>query len=128
MVRKQLLTGVGACFFLSGFAGLLYETVWLRQFAAVFGTSEAALGAVLASYMGGLALGAWLAARWCDRIRRPVLAYGLLEVGVAGGALLVPFGLQAADAVGIAICGGKPELPAASGMLEVCLDTGWRFS
>ena len=125
--RSQLLAGVGVCFFLSGFAGLLYETVWLRQFAAVFGTSEAALGAILASYMGGLALGAWLAARWEHRINRPVLAYGLLELGVAGGALLVPFGLQAADAIRIAICGGQPELPAASGWLEVSLDTALAF-
>lgn len=125
--RHQLLAGVGVCFFLSGFAGLLYETVWLRQFAAIFGTSEAALGAILASYMGGLALGAWLAARWQHRIKRPVLAYGLLELGVAGGALLVPFGLQAADAIRIAICGGQPELPAASGLLEVCLDSALAF-
>lgn len=125
--RTQLLAGVGVCFFLSGFAGLLYETVWLRQFAAIFGTSEAALGAILASYMGGLALGAWLAARWEHRIKRPVLAYGLLELGVAGGALLVPFGLHAADAIRIAICGGQPELPAASGVLEVCLDSALAF-
>ena len=125
--RHQLLAGVGVCFFLSGFAGLLYETVWLRQFASIFGTSEAALGAILASYMGGLALGAWLAARWEHRIKRPVLAYGLLELGVAGGALLVPFGLQAADAIRIAICGGQPELPAASGVLEVCLDSTLAF-
>lgn len=125
--RNQLLAGVGVCFFLSGFAGLLYETVWLRQFAAIFGTSEAALGAILASYMGGLALGAWLAARWESRIKRPVLAYGLLELGVAGGALLVPFGLQAADAIRIAICGGQPELPAANGVLEVCLDSSLAF-
>lgn len=125
--RTQLLACVGVCFFLSGFAGLLYETVWLRQFAAIFGTSEAALGAILASYMGGLALGAWLAARWQHRIKRPVLAYGLLELGVAGGALLVPFGLHAADAIRIAICGGQPELPAASGALEVCLDSALAF-
>lgn len=125
--QKTLLVGVGVCFFLSGFAGLLYETVWLRQFAAVFGTSEAALGAILASYMGGLALGSWLASRWEHRIQRPVLAYGLLELGVAGGALLVPFGLQAADAIRIAICGGQPELPAADGLLEVSLDTALAF-
>lgn len=125
--RNRLLACVGVCFFLSGFAGLLYETVWLRQFAAVFGTSEAALGAILASYMGGLALGAWLAARFEHRIKRPVLAYGLQELGVAGGAMLVPFGLQAADALRIAICGGQPELPAASGLLEVGLDTVLAF-
>ncbi|MGZ0169438.1 MAG: hypothetical protein ACKVHE_07775, partial [Planctomycetales bacterium] len=79
------------------------------------------------SGFAGLALGAWLAARWESRIKRPVLAYGLLELGVAGGALLVPFGLQAADAIRIAICGGQPELPAASGVLEVCLDSALAF-
>ena len=30
------------CFFVSGFAALLYETVWTREFAFVFGTSELA--------------------------------------------------------------------------------------
>lgn len=55
------------------------------------------------------------------------MAYGLLELGVAGGALLVPFGLHAADAIRIAICGGQPELPAASGALEVCLDSALAF-
>lgn len=114
---------VVACFLLSGFAGLLYETVWLRQFAAVFGTSEAALGAVLAAYMGGLALGAAIASKYATRIRRPVLTYGLLELGVALGALAVPFGLQAADAMRIWLCGDQPELPAAGGVLEIATDT-----
>lgn len=130
--RKSLQAGnsasagwwiVVACFLLSGFAGLLYETVWLRQFAAVFGTSEAALGAVLAAYMGGLALGAALASKFADRIKRPVLTYGLLELGVALGALSVPFGLQAANAVRIWLCGGQAELPAAGGALEIAADT-----
>jgi len=114
---------VATCFLLSGFAGLLYETVWLRQFAAVFGTSEAALGAVLAATMAGLALGAVISARYATQIRRPVLAYGLLELGVAVGALLVPFGLQIANGLRIWICGGQPELPAAGGMLEVLTDS-----
>src|SRR5512143_1597945 len=45
-----------ACFFLSGFAALLYQTVWTRQFAFVFGTADLAVATVLAAYMGGLAL------------------------------------------------------------------------
>ena len=36
------------CFFLSGFAALLYETAWAREFAFVFGTSEFAVVSVLA--------------------------------------------------------------------------------
>ena len=78
------------CFFLSGFSALLYETAWTREFAFVFGTSELAVVAVLAAYMGGLALGAALAARFAPRIRRPVLAYGVLELGIALWALALP--------------------------------------
>ena len=71
--------GVLACFFLSGFAALLYQTAWLRQFSLIFGTSELAVTTVLAAYMGGLALGSAVAGRYAGRVTRPVLAYGVLE-------------------------------------------------
>ena len=58
-----------ACFFLSGFAALLYQTVWTRQFAFVFGTADLAVATVLAAYMGGLAVGAALAARVAATVR-----------------------------------------------------------
>jgi MFS family permease len=67
------------CFFLSGFAALLYETAWAREFAFVFGTSEFAVASVLAAYMVGLAAGAAVAARLVSRVRRPILTYALLE-------------------------------------------------
>ena len=60
------------CFILSGIAALIYQTAWTRQFAIVFGTSELAVATVLAAYMGGLALGAFLAERFLPRITRPV--------------------------------------------------------
>ena len=82
------------CFFFSGFAGLLYETAWTREFSFVFGTSNLAVATVLAAYMGGLSLGAALAARFVHRIRRPVLAYGLLELGIAASALAVPYWIR----------------------------------
>ncbi|MEE9570199.1 MAG: hypothetical protein V3W02_00730 [Gammaproteobacteria bacterium] len=37
----QILAGVVACFVLSGFAALLYQTAWMRQFSLVFGTCRA---------------------------------------------------------------------------------------
>src|SRR5687767_5028827 len=64
--RFALLLG---CFVLSGFAALLYQTVWARELSFVFGTSELAISAVLAAYMGGLALGSSIAARIAHRLR-----------------------------------------------------------
>ncbi len=99
------------CFFLSGFAALLYETAWAREFAFVFGTSEFAVVSVLAAYMGGLAAGAAVAGRLVSRIRRPILAYGLLELGIAASALAVPWGIRAAMWLHEAIAGGQSAPP-----------------
>jgi len=105
--------GVAACFVLSGFAALLYQTAWMRQFSILFGTSELAIVSVLAAYMGGLALGSAIAGRLAHRIRRPVLAYGILEAGIAGGALLVPVGLAAANKLLQIFLGGQSAPPQA---------------
>jgi len=103
------------CFVLSGFAALLYQTAWTRQFAFVFGTSELAVATVLAAYMGGLAAGAAVAGRLAPRIRRPVLAYGLLELGIGAAALAVPAAIGGALHLAVALFGGVPEPPDAAG-------------
>jgi spermidine synthase len=100
------------CFALSGVAALIYQTAWTRQFALVFGTSELAVATVLAAYMGGLALGAWLAQRWLPRITRPVLTYAGLELGIGASAvLLVPALLLASDALLRNVFGGQSGPP-----------------
>ena len=114
-MTRARLPAVLLCFFLSGFAALLYETVWTREFAFVFGTSDLAVATVLAAYMGGLAAGAGLAGRFANRIRRPVLAYGLLELGIGLSALAVPFAIQASTALLVALFGGAQALPEAGG-------------
>ena len=106
-----ILVGIVACFFLSGFAALLYQIAWLRQFSIIFGTSEIAVATVLAAYMAGLALGSALAGRYLHRIRRPVLTYGLLEGGIALTALSVPWLLMAASTVYVYMVGGQANPP-----------------
>jgi spermidine synthase len=104
---------VAGCFFLSGFAALVYETVWLRQFAILLGTSQEALAIVLSSYMGGLALGSLLAGRFAYRTQRPVLLYAILELGIAVAALLIPYGLQLARVVQAILFGATDRLPSS---------------
>ena len=101
-----------ACFVLSGLAALIYQTAWTRQFAIVFGTSELAVATVLAAYMGGLALGAFLAERFLPRVTRPVLTYAALELGIAASAMFaVPFFLWLANEALLAMFGGQAAPP-----------------
>lgn len=86
----NILRLVAACFFLSGATGLIYEVLWARMLGLVFGATTLAVSTVLAAFMGGLALGSALAGRTGARVRRPVRAYGLLEMGIAFYALAVP--------------------------------------
>src|SRR5213083_747005 len=82
------LSLIGVCFILSGATGLIYEVLWARMLGLVFGATTPAVSTVLAAFMGGLALGSALAGRWAARIRRPLRAYGWMEVGIAIYALL----------------------------------------
>jgi spermidine synthase len=111
---RAILLLLCACFALSGFAALVYQTVWTRQFAIVFGTSELAVATVLAAYMAGLALGAVLAERFLPRVTRPVLTYALLELGIALGALFaVPFLAWVANLALQSLFGGQAGPPAS---------------
>ncbi|MEN9677455.1 MAG: hypothetical protein RIS76_3351 [Verrucomicrobiota bacterium] len=77
-------------FFFSGVAGLLYQVVWTRYLALFLGHTSYAVVAVLAAFMGGLALGnAWLGAV-ADQVRRPLFFYAGLELGIGGFALIFP--------------------------------------
>lgn len=77
-----------ALFFLSGALGLIYEVAWSRMMMHVFGSTALAVGTVLAAFMSGLALGAWLVGRVADRSPNPLRLYAWLELGIALAALV----------------------------------------
>jgi len=100
------------CFLLSGFAGIVYQIGWARQFALVFGTTEVAVTLVLAAYMAGLGLGAWLVQRFLPLINRPVRVYAVLELIVGASAVvLVPAVAAASDWLQRTWVGNQFELP-----------------
>src|SRR5579862_1729552 len=51
----------------SGAASLVYQVVWTRRFALVFGGTALANGTLLAAFLGGLAIGTWVWGRVADR-------------------------------------------------------------
>src|SRR5688572_31277760 len=66
-------------FFCSGATALIYEVIWSKYLAQMFGSTIQAQTVVLAVFMGGLALGNYLFGGKADRFRAPVRVYGLLE-------------------------------------------------
>jgi spermidine synthase len=54
-------------FFVSGATALVCQSLWLKSFSVVFGNSTYAAAAVVSVFMGGLALGSYLAGRVVDR-------------------------------------------------------------
>ena len=80
---------VALLLFVSGAVALVYEIVWQRQFALVFGSSAPATAAVLAAYFAGLGVGSLVVGQWAKNWTRPLRAYALLELSVGVGALLV---------------------------------------
>jgi spermidine synthase len=70
-------------FTLSGASGLIYQVLWQRKLALMFGATLPAITAVLSAFMGGLALGSFIFGRIADRSKHPVRLCGILELGVA---------------------------------------------
>lgn len=114
----MVLALVILCFTLSGFAALLYQTAWMRLFAIAFGTSEIAVAIVLAGYMAGLAMGAAVAARFVNRITRPVLVYGVLEGAIALAALGLPLLVDVSGQLYAYFVGGQPTPPDAGNLAQ----------
>jgi len=89
---------ISGCFFLSGAAGLIYEVLWVRMIEKVIGSAPFSVAAVLSIFMGGLALGGYLAGKYVDRFqsRNALLAfYGKIEICVGIYALLLSFLIMA---------------------------------
>jgi len=74
--------------FLSGFAGLVYEVLWMKQLGLLFGNSSHAAAATLAAFFGGLAAGSWYWGRRSSALKNPLRTYARLELGIAVTALL----------------------------------------
>jgi spermidine synthase len=82
-MRRRLLLGV---FVVSGFTGLIYESIWSHYLKLFLGHAAYAQTLVLAIFMGGMALGSWAVAHYSFRVRQLLWGYVLVEglIGVLG--------------------------------------------
>lgn len=94
---------IAALVAVSGASGLVYQSLWVRSFGLVFGNTTDAVALVLATFMGGLALGSTMAARRPSR--DPLLAYARVEMAIGATALLTVPLLRALPALYSGIAG-----------------------
>lgn len=112
MQRLALLS----VFILSGFAGLIYQSIWSHYIGLFLGHAAYAQALVLALFMGGMALGAAWIAKAGTRWRNLIRSYAAIEllIGVLGLAFHTLF-------VGAVDTTYDVLIPAASSPLLVTL-------
>ncbi len=113
-LSSRVRVGLAVLFFLSGATGLVYQLLWVRVLYQAFGSTVQSVTTVVAAYMGGLGLGAWLIGRWADRHPRPAALYGWLEVAIGVFGVASPLVLALSHQAWIAAAQGLSLGPTAS--------------
>jgi predicted membrane-bound spermidine synthase len=116
-VLRQIRPGIGAriagLFVLSGFAGLVYQVLFSKALALTFGSTSTATYTVLATYMGGMALGAWLGGAIASRRTNPLVLYALCELGIGLYCLATPWFFPVIRDAYVALAAGvTPDAPS----------------
>ncbi|QWV96512.1 fused MFS/spermidine synthase [Geomonas nitrogeniifigens] len=74
-------------FALSGFSGLIYESIWTHYLKLFLGHAAYAQSLVLAIFMGGMAIGSWICSRYSTRWHNLMLWYATTEAVIGVCAL-----------------------------------------
>ncbi len=69
-------------FVISGFGGLIYESVWSHYLKTLLGHAAYGQTLVLLIFMGGLGLGSWIAGRFVHRLSNPIRAFAIIELAL----------------------------------------------
>jgi predicted membrane-bound spermidine synthase len=101
--RNTLHSFIGLLFVVSGALGLIYQIVWFKYLSLFLGNTTYAQTIVLATFMGGLAIGSAWWGRKVDIAKHPLRLYAYLELGVGMYCLLYPKFLEVLKNVFITI-------------------------
>jgi len=103
-------------FTVSGFAGLIYESIWSHYLKLFLGHAAYAQTLVLALFMGGMAIGSWLCSSRSERWRNLLRSYAATEALIGLAAFLFhPVFVAATDTAYASI------LPALGGEIPATL-------
>lgn len=101
---------------MSGGVALAYEVLWTRELLNLLGSTTQASASVLAAFMAGLALGAWVGGRSSARMGRPLWLYAIAEAVLAALGLAIPSLLRHWPAI---FSGAAGSIAASTALLFV---------
>lgn len=111
----------GAMFFVSGAAALIYQILFAKQLALVFGSTATATFTVLATFLGGMAIGSLIGGFVAERVRRPLIVYAGIEMGIAIYCVITPILFQGIQDYYVYLAKGMPPDTPALLALRVLL-------
>jgi len=83
-LQQGLVLGI---FFLSGVAGLIYEILWMRQLAQLFGSTSQSAAVTTAAFFIGIAAGSYYWGQQASTLKNPLKTYAILEFGIVAAGL-----------------------------------------
>ena len=95
-------------FVISGFAALVYQVLFSKSLALTFGSQATATYTVLAVYMGGMALGAWLGGKLAAGRPDALKLYALCELGIGAYCLATPLIFAGIQGLYVFVASGVP--------------------
>ena len=114
MSRSNLHSVLAFLFVVSGAVGLIYQVVWFKYLALFLGNTTYAQTIVLATFMGGLAVGSALWGRKADREVNLLMLYAWLELGIGLYCFAYPAVIEVVQHMFIRTVVGL-DLPSGSG-------------
>lgn len=123
MVRatSPQLRKFGLLFFVSGAAALVYQVLFAKELALVFGSTATATFTVLATFLGGMAIGSFFGGIVAHKTVRPIIVYALIELAIAIYCSITPSLFQLIQSIYVELASGiaadAPRLLALRVML-----------
>ncbi|MFI5253446.1 MAG: fused MFS/spermidine synthase [Bacteroidota bacterium] len=93
-------------FIFSGICGLIYEVAWSKYLSLFIGNTAYSIMIVLATFMGGLALGSYYWGKYADRSPNRLKLYGMLELAIGVYCLFYPLLIGICEKIFVAIATG----------------------
>lgn len=114
----------GIMFFASGAAALVYQVLFAKELALVFGSTSTATFTVLATFLGGMAIGSLIGGVVANRSERPVVVYALIELAIGGFCIATPALFTAIQHVYVLMAADIPPDAPSLLALRVALGAG----